>query len=115
MPYFNWNVAKSVDSLTHHFNSLLICRLENYNSSLTWEDAHCSCDVSFLILLTIYLMKSGLRADDSDNGSTCPGFFFSLHKIKNLPISIIGEQTFHSSRAQEVKTKERHFSPQSYN
>lgn len=47
-------------------------------------------------------MKFKLQADDSDNGSTCPGFFF-LSQIMNLLISIIGEQTFNFTIAQEVK------------
>lgn len=49
-------------------------------------------------------MKFRLRADDGDNVSTCPGFFFAFNKIKNLLISIIGEQTFNSSGVQEVKS-----------
>lgn len=48
-------------------------------------------------------MKFRLQADDGDNVSTCPGFFF-FNKIKNLLISIIGEQTFNSLGVQGVKT-----------
>lgn len=47
-------------------------------------------------------MKFRLQADDGDS-KHLPWIFF-FNKIKNLLISIIGEQTFNSSEVQEAKT-----------